>query len=804
MPFTIGRPPRDEEELYWYVRARFGFAIPRTPVCPDHVPPFQAFADAYFGRNTRDAHSAVKSLALWHGSRGLSGKSFMLSLLAIVIAELHGADVNLLGGSLAQSLNIHEHVSSMLDQENAPDYMIVQATSSKIVYTNGAKIRPLTASQKTVRGPHPPRLLLDEIDEMDLKILDAALGQPLPQRNYLGRIIKPYAVMCVAGWTQILTPAGEVRIDSISVGDQVMTRAGWRPVLNVWRNGVRPVIDVRLSNGRILTCTPDHRIATPGGWLEARELAVGQEVCGVGPGLIGVESGDAGRTVPLGVETASLASVRNALAGLADSPPALRKSSVLDRELVAPGAVGLERIPGAQGRASVQIDDRRDGLEVGRIAAGEAGAATILDVVDLVAVGDRPDQADVSPAVDLSSMDGSVHHSVAATRSSSPNPAASLVDRAAAQEPVRVVGVSGRPSGQNALPVFDLEVADHHEYVAEYAVIHNCSTWQNAQGTFTAIKHRAEEKGIPVYMWCYRESANPIDGWLTEEAIEEKRLSIPKAMWDTEYELNEPSIGNRAFDPSSIERTFRVQHEPDPGLDPENPMPGGYIRGKIAQDFEEFVYANPLRGAEYVAAADWGKEKDYTVIGVGRVDVQPFELVYYMRVNRRPYPQMVGFFNKAVQRYNARAIHDSTGVGVAVDDYVTTRAQGFSMTGEKRSAMLTEYVSDFENGRWALPRTPTSYTAHKYCQVGDLYRPKAFDDGNRKPGDFHLPDEVCMMALMNHLVRGKPTLVGPPSLERPVGVQTELQRQLDGPSASRRVGDVVRQSDREPAYSLGV
>ena len=52
---------------------------------------------------------------------------------------------------------------------------------------NGAKIRPLTASQKTVRGPHPPFLLLDEIDEMDQAILDAALGQPMPQKNWRGR-----------------------------------------------------------------------------------------------------------------------------------------------------------------------------------------------------------------------------------------------------------------------------------------------------------------------------------------------------------------------------------------------------------------------------------------------------------------------------------------------------------------------------------------------------------------------------------------------------------------------------------------
>ena len=54
---------------------------------------------------------------------------------------------------------------------------------------------PLTASQKTVRGPHPPSLLLDEIDEMDQAIFDAALGQPMPQKNWQGDIIRPQTAM---------------------------------------------------------------------------------------------------------------------------------------------------------------------------------------------------------------------------------------------------------------------------------------------------------------------------------------------------------------------------------------------------------------------------------------------------------------------------------------------------------------------------------------------------------------------------------------------------------------------------------
>ena len=82
----------------------------------------------------------------------------------------------------------------------------------------------------------------------------------------------------------------------------------------------------------------------------------------------------------------------------------------------------------------------------------------------------------------------------------------------------------------------------------------------------------------------------------------------------------------------------------------------GFIIFNAGEPF--FLY----RG-QYVAAADWGKETDYTVVSVARIDVQPYELVYFLKVNRRPYPQMIGWFNAAINKYAAEAIHDATGLG---------------------------------------------------------------------------------------------------------------------------------------------
>lgn len=423
-------------------------------MCPGHVAPFECFADAYFNREG--------SIALWHGSRGLSGKSFMLSALGLTKSFLLGVDTNLLGGSLAQSENVHEAMRSALDSKNAPGYMVDTESKTLIKLNNRARIRPLTASQKTVRGPHPAFLLCDEIDEMDEAILNAALGQPMPQVNYLGVENKPYTVLC--------------------------------------------------------------------------------------------------------------------------------------------------------------------------------------------------------------------------------------------------------------------------------------STWQNAEGTFAHKKREFEEKGLPIKTWCYRESMNPIDGWLSQETVDAKRREIPAEMWRVEYELGEPSIGNRAFDSDAVEKTF------------DNPMVP--LEKKESKDFEEFTFKHMEQQGSYIAGADWAKEQDFTVITVIRVDKHPYEVVYWLRLKRRPYPIMIGMFNDAIARYNARAIHDSTGLGNVVADYLDTRAQGFTMTGEKRSKMLSEYVSAVERGDFKIPKIPTAYLAHKYARYGDLYE-------NSK--DYHLPDEVCALALANHHAR-RNGFAAPPGL----------------------------------------
>jgi hypothetical protein len=165
--------PQTDDELKKYLLKTFGVVLPDTKVCPDHSTPFRAFADAYFARST---------VSVWKASRGFGGKSYLLSLLGHCEADTLSADVTILGGSGEQSSRVLEYLQSWAGDE--------QNTMRRTKYASGGRVTALMASTKSARGPHPQRMRLDEVDEIELTILDAAMGQPM-----IGRGIQKQTVM---------------------------------------------------------------------------------------------------------------------------------------------------------------------------------------------------------------------------------------------------------------------------------------------------------------------------------------------------------------------------------------------------------------------------------------------------------------------------------------------------------------------------------------------------------------------------------------------------------------------------------
>lgn len=84
---------------------------------------------------------------------------------------------------------------------------------------------------------------------------------------------------CVAEGELVLTERGWVPIERVQPGESVATRRGFLPSTGAvcTKRGAELVEVVTVSGERVV-CTPDHRIATPTGWVEASTLAQGDTI----------------------------------------------------------------------------------------------------------------------------------------------------------------------------------------------------------------------------------------------------------------------------------------------------------------------------------------------------------------------------------------------------------------------------------------------------------------------------------------------------------------------------------------------
>ena len=313
------------------------------------------------------------------------------------------------------------------------------------------------------------------------------------------------------------------------------------------------------------------------------------------------------------------------------------------------------------------------------------------------------------------------------------------------------------------------------------------STLQYPDKVMAGELKRFEAEDLPVYRWCFLDTSNPIDGWLDEDTIVQKKREVPAEIWRVEYELGEPSIGNRAIDSAAVEAMFSLGE--------------ATVKQKVAKDYEEYQFETPKLDAEYVIGADWAQSQDFTVISVVDVTRFPVKVVYWLRMRRQPYPVMIGHFNRLMKDYNAEGIHDATGLGAVVADYIDRRARGFIMAGAARDNMLSEYVSSVENHKWLAPRIRTFHLSHLYASVEMLFA---------RGKEYHLPDEICSMALVWRMISKRAVPAQPIVIEGfdgPTWIEKEMAENHD---ANRKptgwdVGGVRNKTgDAEQEFNLMV
>lgn len=89
---------------------------------------------------------------------------------------------------------------------------------------------------------------------------------------------------CLVAGTMVETDAGPVPIERVNVGDRVLTREGYRPVVAAGISALHAkVMTVHLSNGATLTGTGNHRVwdATRGDWMRIDTLRYGDIMEGI-------------------------------------------------------------------------------------------------------------------------------------------------------------------------------------------------------------------------------------------------------------------------------------------------------------------------------------------------------------------------------------------------------------------------------------------------------------------------------------------------------------------------------------------
>ena len=80
---------------------------------------------------------------------------------------------------------------------------------------------------------------------------------------------------CFVAGTQVLTIDGPKAIETIEVGEQVLTSEGYNTVVHTWDNGVREVSEYKLifeDREIVVTCTDKHKIKTTTGWKQIQDL----------------------------------------------------------------------------------------------------------------------------------------------------------------------------------------------------------------------------------------------------------------------------------------------------------------------------------------------------------------------------------------------------------------------------------------------------------------------------------------------------------------------------------------------------
>lgn len=317
---------------------------------------------------------------------------------------------------------------------------------------------------------------------------------------------------CLVEGTPVLTPAGEVPIESVCPGDQVWTRAGWRPVEAArMTQEDAELVTVNLTNGRQLTGTRDHRVLTDRGWVEldslvwADTLSAWNESSTTGSSTQGIRTAIGSRSAatsqrhegaayPICIDRSISTTMDRSLQGSmcttlteirATTPPTISRPCLpanMPRFMV-----GMGSSPQSGSLIFGPSDPlRRSGMPQRRGEGGTQSTAGLPGRTEsesiassATSVANRPRAS--SPTMEASTDSAPGFASIASTTELADTTSLQTALYAALSfpsaegdpQPVGSVRVSGKLDAGRG-KVYDLQVAGQHEFLASGVIVHNC------------------------------------------------------------------------------------------------------------------------------------------------------------------------------------------------------------------------------------------------------------------------------------------------------------------------------------------
>lgn len=205
---------------------------------------------------------------------------------AIVEVMLYGNNIYLNEICYKTHMLTDEIIATLKDVEGRPEIISESADPRLVdeIYNAGLDIKPVKKFAGSINAG------IMKMQQYKIHVTSKSLNLRKEFNNYTWRqdkegkwLNEPIDMWnhCFTGDTLILTEEGLKRIDSIQIGDNVMTSKGYRKVTHLFTQGCRLVRVVRFDFGNFaieIQATPEHKFKTKKGWKELQKLTTSDTI----------------------------------------------------------------------------------------------------------------------------------------------------------------------------------------------------------------------------------------------------------------------------------------------------------------------------------------------------------------------------------------------------------------------------------------------------------------------------------------------------------------------------------------------